>query len=106
MSGGYIYILGSHTGTLCIGVTSNLYLRVMQHKEGPLEGFTAAYGCKRVLYFEDYEDIRTAIAREKQRKGWRREKKLNLVRTINPEFKDIAQIWGWKLITVHEKMYP
>jgi putative endonuclease len=52
MSGGYIYILGSHTGTLYIGVTSNLYLRVMQHKEGTLEGFTAAYGRKRLLYFE------------------------------------------------------
>ena len=51
-SGSHIYILGSHTGTLYIGVTSNLYLRVMQHKEGTLEGFTAAYGCKRLLYFE------------------------------------------------------
>ena len=49
MSGGYIYILGSHTGTLYIGVTSNLYLRVMQHKEGTLEGFTADYGCKSAL---------------------------------------------------------
>ena len=79
MSGSYIYILGSHTGTLYIGVTSNLYSRVMQHKEGTLEGFTATYGCKRLLYFEGYEDIRTAIAREKQLKGWRREKKLNLI---------------------------
>ena len=106
MSGGYIYILGSHTGTLYIGVTSNLYLRVMQHKEGTLEGFTAAYGCKRLLYFEGYEDIRTAIAREKQLKGWRREKKLKLIGTINSEFKDLAQTWGWKMITAHEKMYP
>jgi hypothetical protein len=57
MSGSFIYILGSHTGTLYIGVTSNLYLRVMQHKEGTWEGFTAAYGCKRLLYFEGYEDI-------------------------------------------------
>ncbi|HET6215912.1 MAG TPA: hypothetical protein VFE27_02765 [Acidobacteriaceae bacterium] len=56
----------------------------MQHKEGTWEGFTAAYGCKRLLYFED---IRKAIAREKQLKGWRREKKLNLIRTINPEFR-------------------
>jgi putative endonuclease len=64
MSGSYIYILGSHTGTLYIGVTSNLYLRVMRHKEGTWEGFTAAYGCKRLLYFEGYEDIRKAIARE------------------------------------------
>jgi putative endonuclease len=86
MSGGQIYILGSHTGTLYIGVTSNLYSRVMQHKEGELEGFTAEYGCKRLLYFEGYKDICKAIAREKQLKGWRREKKLNLIRTINPEF--------------------
>ncbi len=111
MSGAYIYILGSHTGTLYIGVTSNLYLRVMQHKEGMWEegmweGFTATYGCKRLLYFEGYEDIRTAIAREKQLKGRRRAKKLNLIRTINPECKDLAQTWGWKMITVHEKMYP
>jgi hypothetical protein len=69
------------------------------------EGFTATYGCKRPLYFEGYEDIRTAIAREKQLKGWRRAKKLNLIRTINPEFKDLAQTWGRKMITVHEKMY-
>ena len=68
MSGGYIYILGSHTGTLYIGVTSNLYLRVMQHKEVTLEGFTATYGCKRLLYFEGYEHFRTAFAREKQLK--------------------------------------
>jgi putative endonuclease len=64
------------------------------------------YGCKRLLYFEDYEDIRTAIAREKQLKGWRRAKKLNLIRTINPEFKDLAQTWGWKTITVDEKDVP
>jgi putative endonuclease len=85
MSGGYVYILGSDTGTLYVGVTSNLYLRALQHKEGKLEGFTAAYGCKRLLYVERYEDIRKAIAREKQLKRWRREKKLNLLSTINPE---------------------
>jgi putative endonuclease len=104
MSGGHIYILGSHTGTLYIGVTSNLYSRVMQHKEGSLKGFTADYGCKRLLYFEGYDDIRRAIAREKQLKGWRREKKLDLIRTTNPEFKDLAQTWGWQMITVHENM--
>ena len=82
MSGSHIYILGSHTGTLYISVTSNLYLRVMQHKESKLEGFTADYGCKRLLYFQGHEDIRTAIAREKQLKGWRREKKFNLTKIL------------------------
>ena len=52
MSGAYIYILGIHAGTLYIGVTSNLYLRVMQHKEGTWERFTAPFGCKEPLYVE------------------------------------------------------
>ena len=56
------------------------------------------------MYYEEYDDIRVAIAREKQIKGWRREKKLNLIRTLNPEFKDLAEKWGWKIITRHEKM--
>ncbi len=106
MPGGHIYILGSPTGTLYIGVTSNLYLRVMQHREGKFKGFSADYGCKRLLYSEGFADIRLAIAREKQLKGWRREKKLNLIRTVNPEFRDLAQTWGWLMITGHEKMYP
>ena len=106
MPHGYTYILGSTTGTLYIGVTSDLNNRITQHKEGIFAGFSKTYSCTRLLYFEYYEDIRTAIAREKQLKGWRREKKLNLIRTINPEFKDLAQTWGWKMITAHEKMYP
>ena len=106
MSGSHIYILGSLTGTLYIGVTSNLYLRVLQHKDGTFKGFTTDYNCHRLLYSEGFADIRLAIAREKQLKGWRREKKLNLIRTTNPQFKDLAQTWGWKLITGHEKMYP
>jgi putative endonuclease len=60
-----------------------------KHKEGTWEGFAATYGCKRLIYFERYEDIRTTIARGKL-KGWRRAKKLNLIRSINPEFKDLA----------------
>jgi putative endonuclease len=63
-------------------------------------------GRKRLLYFEGYDNIRAAIAREKQLKGWRRAKKLDLIRTINPEFKDLAQTWEWKMITEHEKMCP
>jgi putative endonuclease len=62
------------------------------------------FGCECLLYIEGYEDIRTAIAREKQLKGWRRAKKLKLIRSIHPEFKDLAQTWGWKMITVHEKI--
>ena len=84
---------------------SNLYLRVMQPKEGTWEGFTATYRCKPAL-LEGHEDIRTAIVRDKQSNGRRRAKKLNLIRTIDPECKDLAQTWGRKMITVHEEIYP
>src|ERR1700685_2903861 len=106
MPAGYTYIMGSNTGTLYIGVTSEFDTRIRQHKNGSFEGFSKKYGCTRLLYFEPYTDIRNAIAREKQLKGWRREKKLNLIRTTNPEFKDLAEKLGWKLITRHERMKP
>ncbi|WP_263379990.1 GIY-YIG nuclease family protein [Granulicella paludicola] len=106
MPAGYTYILGSATGTLYIGVTSDLYTRIMQHRNGTYEGFSKKYGCVRLLYYENFGDIRLAIAREKQLKGWRREKKLDLIRTTNPEFKDLSEKYGWKLITRHEHMNP
>ncbi len=101
---GYTYIMGSNTGTLYIGVTSTFDTRIEQHKNGTFEGFSKKYGCSRLLYYELFDDIRTAIAREKQLKSWRREKKLNLISTTNPEFKDLAEKHGWKRITKHEKM--
>src|ERR1700761_2489252 len=104
MKPGYTYIMGSATGTLYIGVTSDIHLRVRQHKNGTFEGFSKKYGCTRLLYYEGYESIVEAIARETQLKGWRREKKLNLIRKKNPEFRDLAEKWGWELITVHERM--
>ena len=106
MPAGYTYILGSATGTLYIGVTSDLYTRIMQHRNGTYEGFSKKYGCVRLLYYENFGDIRLAIAREKQLKGWRREKRLDLIRTTNPEFKDLSEKYGWKLITRHERMNP
>src|ERR1700733_13027127 len=106
MKPGYTYIMGSDTGLLYIGVTCDMYTRPHQHKNHTFEGFSKQYNCHRLLYYEAHESINQSIAREKQLKGWRREKKLNLIRTQNPEFKDLAQTWGWRMITVHEKMYP
>jgi putative endonuclease len=103
---GYTYIMGSHTGTLYVGVTSEIYIRVQQHKNGTFEGFSKEHGCTRLLYYEAHESILESIAREKQLKGWRREKKSNLIRTQNPDFKDLAETWGRKLITANEKMNP
>ena len=106
MMGGYTYIMGSASGTLYIGVTSDLDTRVLQHKNGAYEGFSKIYGCTRLLYYEGFAYIEEAIAREKQLKGWRREKKIALIRKANPEFRDLAEKLGWKLITQHERMKP
>jgi putative endonuclease len=101
---GYTYILGSDTGTLYIGVTSDLYTRIQQHRQGTFEGFSKTYGCTRLLCYEQFVDIRTAIAREKQLKGWRREKKLNLIRSSDPDFKDLAKLWGSQMIGPDESI--
>ena len=106
MPAGYTYIMGSNSGTLYIGVTSEFDVRIRQHKNGAFEGFSKKYRCTKLLYYERFEDIRNAIAREKQLKGWRREKKLDLIRTKNLEFKDLAEKIDWVLVTRHERMEP
>ena len=86
----WVYILGSQTGTLYVGVTNNLELRVAEHRAGEVEGFTARYKVHRLLYFEETDDVVAAIAREKQIKGWRRDKKIALIRTKNPSWRDLS----------------
>ena len=95
MPRGYVYVLGSNTGTLYIGVTSRLGSRILEHKRGQGSEFTAKYGCHRLLYYESFEDIRNAISREKSLKGKTRAKKIALIETMNPGFRDLAQTWGW-----------
>jgi putative endonuclease len=94
MKSAWVYIMGSSTGTLYIGVTSNLDGRVFEHRNEIRSGFASKYRCHRLIYFEEYQYITSAIAREKRLKGWRREKKLELVRSVNPEFRDLAESWG------------
>ncbi len=88
-----IYILGSVSGTLYIGITSNLVFRVRQHKDHTFRGFTARYDVDRLLYYETYGEVSTAIAREKQLKGWKREKKVALIEKVNPQWKDLSRAW-------------
>jgi putative endonuclease len=88
------YIVASLTGTLYIGVTGNLYVRVMQHKNGEIEGFASKYKCNRLVYYEGFDDVYKAIDREKQLKGWRRSKKIALIESINPRWEDLAETWG------------
>ena len=89
----YVYLLGSLSGTLYIGVTSDLAFRVRQQKDHAFAGFTAKYDVDRLLYYEIYGNVNTAIAREKQLKGWRRAKKIALIEKENAQWKDLSREW-------------
>jgi putative endonuclease len=73
------------------GVTNGLERRVLEHKNGTVKGFTKQSKLDRLAYYENYGDVRDAITREKEIKGWQREKKNALVRTLNPLWKDLGQ---------------
>ena len=76
-------------GTLYIGVTNNLALRVREHKDGSVEGFTKKYNVHVLVYFESYNDIRDAIIREKRLKKWKRKWKIRLIEGMNPKWADL-----------------
>jgi putative endonuclease len=75
---------------LYVGVTGNLARRVQQHRTGQFEGFSKKYQMKRLVYAEPTSDVRAAIQREKQIKGWLRVKKIQLIETLNPEWRDLG----------------
>ena len=87
----YVYIMASWKRTLYVGVTSDLVRRVYQHKQKVIKGFTEKYNVNRLVYFEETPNVLAAIAREKQLKGWLREKKVALIETVNPGWEDLSQ---------------
>jgi len=90
----YVYIMASYRQTLYIGVTNDLQQRVYQHKnKAHPNSFTARYNINRLVYFETFGDINDALAREKQIKSWRREKKTALFTAENPNWKDLSLEW-------------
>jgi putative endonuclease len=86
----HVYILANQTGVLYTGVTNFLERRALEHKQKLTLGFTQKYDVTRLVYFESFFTPRLAIAREKQLKHWRREKKLALIRKQNPHFHDLS----------------
>ena len=85
-----VYILASRrNGTLYTGVTSDLAPRIQLHREGQIEGFTQKYGCKTLVWFEQHEQMHSAITREKQIKRWLRKWKLELIEKTNPTWRDL-----------------
>jgi putative endonuclease len=89
----YVYIMTNRSKTLYTGVTNDLIRRVYEHKNKMVEGFTKKYNITRLVYFEETGDVQSAIAREKQIKGWLRAKKVALIESKNPEWKDLSEGW-------------
>ena len=91
----FVYILTSRNNkVMYIGVTNCLERRLYEHKNELVDGFTKTYHVHKLVYYEETSDVNAAIAREKQLKGWRREKKSALVETMNPLWKDLSEDWG------------
>lgn len=85
-----VHILASRrNGTLYIGVTSDIYKRMAEHRQGLIEGFTKKYGVKMLVYYEMHETMDAAILREKRLKEWQREWKLRIIERMNPEWLDL-----------------
>ena len=89
----YVYIMTNNSGTLYTGVTNDLERRVAEHRAGTERGFAAKYKTNRLMYYEATPRVEAAIAREKQIKSWRRSKKIELIQTLNPRWRDLAQEW-------------
>lgn len=87
------YIVASRSHTLYIGVTGELHKRICQHKWREHDGFTRQYNCDCLVWFERYQEAAQAIAREKQLKAWRREKKITLIERTNPTWQDLSRDW-------------
>ena len=89
----YVYILTNPGGMLYTGITNNLLRRLYEHRNELVEGYTKKYHISRLIFFEETSDVNIAIAREKELKGWRRRKKLDLIKSSNPTMRDLAEDW-------------
>ena len=99
----YVYIMASRAwGTLYIGVTNDVLRRIFEHKQGLIGGFTKTYGVKNLVYFEEWATAPDAIHREKRLKKWTRAWKINLIRTDNPDWHDLAADWYPKAMSADE----
>ena len=90
----WVYIVSNkYMSTIYTGVANDIVRRVWEHRSGNIRGFTSRYKCGWLLYYEEFSDINQAIAREKQIKGWKRDKKIELIISLNPMRKDLANEW-------------
>jgi putative endonuclease len=88
----FVYIMANNGKMLYTGVTSHLGKRVFEHKNCPVPGYTKKYNINKLVYFEETNNVNVAIEREKQIKGWLRQKKIALIESVNPEWQDLSEI--------------
>ena len=91
-------MMASLSGTIYIGMTNDIFRRVMKHKEALIDGFAKQYGCNRLVWFETYSEVLWSIRREKELKGWTRAKKIALIESLNPRWEDLAENWGQEML--------
>ena len=91
----HVYIMASASGVLYSGVTNHLERRVAEHQSKRAPGFSRRYNTTKLVYFEPFSDIRNAIAREKQWKTWRRDKKVVLIERFNPQWRDLSEDFNY-----------
>jgi putative endonuclease len=101
----YVYIMASKGRVLYVGVTGFLMARMLQHKVGEVDGFTKRYRVNRLVYYEPFQYVTRAIARETEIKKWRREKKVELIEAVNPTWEDLAGDWG-RPVSMTKKQIP
>jgi putative endonuclease len=89
----YVYVMASKSRVLYIGITNDIRRRAWEHKNNVRPGFTSKYRIYRLVYFETFKYVGNAIAREKRIKGWLRERKVALVRCVNPTWEDLSEGW-------------
>ena len=89
----YYILTNLHNTVLYIGMTNDIMRRMTEHKAGTVEGFSKRYNLKKLVYLEEFSEVREALAREKQLKNWHRDWKLNLIRQENPEMEDLSASW-------------
>jgi putative endonuclease len=97
----FLHVLGLHHGEPyrhSVHWTGYFETRIAQHKTGAVEGFSKKHGCNRLVYFETHDDVAKAIGREKQLKGWRRERKIALIEKVKPRWEDLAENWGRQML--------
>jgi putative endonuclease len=101
-----VYIMASKSRVLYIGMTNNLERRVFEHQHDLIDGFSKQYRCHRLVYFEAFDRVQNAIAREKQLKRWNRAKKVWLIERMNPTWEDLSAEWGKPIEPLKQQVPP